>query len=103
MSPSNAEIVRRSVEAYNRGDLDGFVEGWAPDAEVDWSNSGGFEAGVYRGDDEVRAFTRRFLEAFDEVRIEIDDPIEIEDDLLVVENTTYFRGRDGVEVQARSA
>lgn len=35
MSPSNAEIVRRSVEAYNRGDLDGFVEGWAPDAEVD--------------------------------------------------------------------
>lgn len=51
----------------------------------------------------MRAFTRRFLEAFDEVRIEIDDPIEIEDDLLVVENTTYFRGRDGVEVQARSA
>ena len=90
MSPSNAEIVRRSTDAYNRGDLDGFMEGWAPDAELDWSNSGGFEAGVYRGHDEVRALTRRFLEAFDEVRIELDDPIEIEDDLLVVENTTYL-------------
>jgi ketosteroid isomerase-like protein len=103
MSQENVEIVRRSTEAYNRRDLDGIVENWAPDAVLDWSNSRGFEAGVYRGHGEIRAFAQRFLAAFDEVRLEIDDPVEVEDDLLVVENAAYLRGRDGVEVQARSA
>jgi ketosteroid isomerase-like protein len=103
MSGENVEIVRRSTDAYNRGDLDGIVENWAPDAVLDWSNSRGFDAGVYRGHDEIRAFVQRFLAAFEEVRIEIDDPMEIEDGRLVVENVTYLRGRDGIEVQARSA
>jgi ketosteroid isomerase-like protein len=103
MSQENLEIVRRSTDAYNRGDLDGIVEHWAPDAVLDWSNSRGLEAGVYRGDDEIRAFTKRFLAAWDDVRLELDEPIEVEDDLLVVENVTYLRGRDGIETQARSA
>jgi ketosteroid isomerase-like protein len=103
MSRENVEIVRRSTDALNRRDLDGLVENWAPDAVVDWSNSRGPEAGVYRGHDEVRAFAKRFLAAWDEVRLEIDDPIEVEDDLLVVENVTYLRGRDSIETQARSA
>src|SRR6476469_5316005 len=38
-----------------------------------------------------------------EVRLEIEDPVEVEEDLLMVENVTYLRGRDGIEVQARSA
>jgi ketosteroid isomerase-like protein len=103
MSRENVEIVRRATDALNRRDLDGLVENWAPDAVVDWSNSRGPEAGVYRGHDEVRAFAKRFLAAWDEVRLEIDDPIEVEDDLLVVENVTYLRGRDSIETQARSA
>jgi ketosteroid isomerase-like protein len=103
MSKENAEIVRRSTDAYNRGDLDGIVEHWAPDAVLDWSNSRGVEAGVYRGHGEIRAFAQRFLTAWDEVRLEIDDPVEVEDDLLLAENVTYLRGRDGIEVQARSA
>jgi ketosteroid isomerase-like protein len=40
---------------------------------------------------------------WDEVRIEIADPVEIEEDLLITENVTYLRGRDGIELQARSA
>jgi ketosteroid isomerase-like protein len=47
---------------------------------------------------------QRFFEAWDEVRIEfVDDPAEIEDDLLIAENVTYMRGRDGIAVEARSA
>ena len=103
MSQENVEIVRRSTDALNRRDLDGLVQHWGPDAVVDWSNSRGPEAGVYRGHDEIRAFAKRFLAAWDEVRVEIDDPIEVEDDLLVVENVTYLRGRDSIETQARSA
>jgi ketosteroid isomerase-like protein len=103
MSLQNLEIVRRSTDAYNRGDLDGIVENWAPDAVLDWSNSRGLEAGVYRGHDQIRAFTRRFLAAWEEVRLEIDDPIEVGGDALVLENVTHLRGRDGIEIQARSA
>jgi ketosteroid isomerase-like protein len=84
-------------------DLDGILENWAPDAVLDWSNSRGFDAGVYRGRGEIRAHWQRLLAAFDEVRLEIDDPVEIEDGLLIMENVAYLQGRDGIEVQARAA
>jgi ketosteroid isomerase-like protein len=104
MSQDNMEVVRRNVEAYNRRDLDVILENWTPDALLDWSNSRGVEAGVYRGRGEIRAFWQRFLATWDEVRIEIvDGPVEIQDGVVVVENVTYLRGRDGIEVQARSA
>ena len=103
MSQENVEIVRRGTDAYNRGDLDGVLEDWAPDAVLDWCNSRGFDAGVYQGHGEIRAFWQRFLETFDEVRFELDDPVEVDDGLLIVENVAYLRGRDGIEVQARSA
>lgn len=103
MSEENVEIVRRGFAAFNRRDLEGVLESWAPDAVCDWSNSHGFDAGVYRGRDEIRAFWRGFLNVFEEVRIEIDGPMEIEDGLLLAENVAFFRGRDGIETQARSA
>jgi ketosteroid isomerase-like protein len=104
MSEENVEVVRRNTAAFSRGDFDGFMEDWAPDAVVDWSNSRGPDAGVYRGHGEVRAFAQRFSEAFEEIRIElVDDPVEVKDGLVLAENVTYLRGRDGIEVQARSA
>ena len=104
MSQENVELVRRGFDAYNRRDLAGLLENWAPDAVVDWSRSRGFDAGVFRGHDAIRAHWQRLLKSFDEVRIEVVDPIEeVEDGLLVVENLGYLRGRDGIEVQTRSA
>jgi len=44
MSQENVEVVRRAIDAYNRGDAEGFLEEWASDAVVDWSNSRGFDA-----------------------------------------------------------
>ena len=104
MSQENVEIVRRSTEAYNRRDLDAMLENWAEDGVLDWSNARSFDARVYRGHDEIRAFTEEFFASWDEVRIEIVyGPLEVEDGLLIAENVTYMRGRDGIEVQARSA
>jgi ketosteroid isomerase-like protein len=103
MSQENVEIVRRSTDAYNRRDLDGFMEHWEPDAVVDWSRSHGFEAGVYRGSEEVREFVKRFLDAFEEIRFELVDPVEVRDGLVLAENVACMRGRDGVQVEARSA
>jgi ketosteroid isomerase-like protein len=104
MSQENVEIVRRSTDAYNRRDVDGMLALWAQDAVLDWSNARSFEAGVYRGHGEIRAFMEEFFASWDEVRIElVYGPAEVEDGLVIAENVTYMRGRDGIEVQARSA
>jgi len=103
MSQENVELVRRSAEAFSRGDFEGFLESWAPDAVVDWTNSRGLEARVYRGHADIQAFAERFREAFEGFRVELLDLVEVADGVLVAENITYLRGRDGVEVQARSA
>jgi len=103
MSGENIEVVRRSTDAYNRRDLDGLLETWAPEAVLDWSRSRGPEAGVYRGHDQIRAFVHDFLGAWEDARIELDDPVEVGGDVVVVENVTHLRGRDGIETQARSA
>jgi ketosteroid isomerase-like protein len=103
MSQENVEIVRAGFDAYNRRDLDAILEYWAPDGVLDWSNSRGVGAGIYRGHDEIRAVAEGFLATWDEVRIEIVDAVEIRDGLVIAENVTHFRGRDGIETQARSA
>jgi ketosteroid isomerase-like protein len=59
--------------------------------------------GRLSGHGEIRAFWQRFQAAFEEIRLELVDVLEVEDDLLIVENVAYMRGRDGIEVQARSA
>jgi ketosteroid isomerase-like protein len=103
VSEENIEVVRRAFDAYNGGDIEGALETWAPDAVWDWSNSRGFDAGVFRGRDEIRAFWRERLAAFEKIRFEIVDLLEVEDGLVIVENIGYVRGRDGIEAEARSA
>jgi ketosteroid isomerase-like protein len=103
MSQANVEKVRRGFAEYNRGDVEGALQEWAPDAVWDWSNGHGFDAGVYRGRDEIRAFWQERSAAWEENRFEIVDLVEVEDDRVIVENVAYSRGRDGIEVEARSA
>ena len=104
MSQENVELVRQATEAFSRGDIEGFLQSWAPDAVVDWSNSRGLEARVYRGHAEVRAFAEQFREAFEGFRVELLDLVEVEEGVLVAENIAYLHGRGGgVPVQARSA
>jgi ketosteroid isomerase-like protein len=95
-------VVRRSVAAYNRSDLEVLSELNHADVELDWSASRGLEAGVYRGREEVVRFHRSFLDTFQEVRIEPDSFIEAGDS-VVVPNSAHVRGRDGIEAVARSA
>jgi ketosteroid isomerase-like protein len=103
MSQENVEKVRRGFAEYNRGDVEGALQEWAPDTVWDWSNGHGFDAGVYRGRDEIRAFWQQRSAAWEEDRLEIVDLVEVGDDRVIVENVAYLRGRDGIEVEARSA
>lgn len=103
MSEENLETVRRAFAESNRGGIDQGLEDWAPDAVWDWSNGRGFDAGVYRGLDEIRAFLEERRAAFEEFRFELVELVEAEPDRVIADNIAYLRGRDGIEVEARSA
>ncbi len=73
MSRKDTETCRRAVEAYNRGDVEAFVDQFDP--AVEWHPLNqlmfGGEAEGYRGHEGVRRFMREVEEAFVEVRIEV--------------------------------
>ena len=96
------EVVRRSFEAWNQRDLTSW---WAlvhPDVEVDWSRSRAPFRGVYRGHDRIEAFWDVFWSTFEDVQIETHGFTEVGSE-VVVPNTAHMRGRDGIELMARSA
>jgi len=101
MSRENVEIVQATYDAYNRGDLDAALKDAAPESELDWTRAVGPQRGVYRLA-QIRAFLVDFLEAFESTRVEPDEFIEAGDQ-VVVPQTGYLRGRDGIEVTARVA
>jgi ketosteroid isomerase-like protein len=102
MSEQNIEVVRSAIEAFNLGDLEAAMRYADSEVEVDWSRSGGVEAGVYRGQRATRAFWNTFLEAFDRVLVETERFIDC-GDRVVAPNQTRFWGRDGIVVVARGA
>ena len=101
MSQENVEVVRQALDAYTRRDVEALRALAGPDVELDWSASRGWLAGVYSGIDETLRFYEGYFEAFEEIVIEPDRFIEAGDS-VVVPNIARQRGRDGVEVSARS-
>ena len=102
MSRENVEIVRKAIEASNRRDVPMARALWHAEAEVDWSRSRGPLKGVYRGREEVETFQDEFWSMFETVELEAHGFMQAGSD-VVVPNTAHLRGRDGMEVIARSA
>jgi ketosteroid isomerase-like protein len=98
MSQENVEIVRRSYEAWNHGDVDAGSEDFAPDFELDMSRAIGTDRGIYSLN-QARRLQEEFLEALEIVQIgaEYIDAGEH----VVITWSNRLRGRDGIEVQAR--
>jgi ketosteroid isomerase-like protein len=102
MSRENVEIVRKAIDASNRRDVLMARALWHTEAEVDWSRSRGPLKGVYRGREEVETFQDEFWSMFEKVELEAHGFMQAGSD-VVVPNTAHLRGRDGMEVSARSA
>jgi len=100
MSQENVEIVRETIRAFNRRDLDAAFRNVDAEVELDWSRSVGTEAGIYNGYAATRAFWAGWLEMFD-FDFKVDEFIE-RGEHVVMPNLTRLRGRDGVEVEAHS-
>jgi ketosteroid isomerase-like protein len=101
MSQENVEIVRAANDAFNRRDLTATLAFWSSDGEMDWSRANGPFRGVYRGHHELEAFRNEFWSTFEVVEVELSDFRET-GPYVVASNTAHMRGRDGVEVTARS-
>jgi ketosteroid isomerase-like protein len=101
MSQENVDVVRASVAAFNRGDLDAAFKDAAPNFE--WDNSRSMNAdtrGVFTLDGILEVF-KRALELWESASIEIDEVIPV-GDYVVLPHAVHFRGRDGIEAQART-
>ena len=101
MAGENVEIVRRSTEAYSRGALD---EPWRagrtmPSGLVQLSRARSCRDSRA---DEIRAYMERFLETFEEVRIDLEDILEVDEGVVIAENLAHTRGRDGIETTAEA-
>jgi ketosteroid isomerase-like protein len=101
MSEENVEILRRHNEAWNRRDLTTLLALWRSDAEIDWSRSRGPLKGVYRGHEGLKTFWNEFWSTFEVVDVEFHGFTQAGSN-VVVPNTAHMRGREGVEVIARS-
>jgi ketosteroid isomerase-like protein len=93
------DVVRAALDAFNRGDFDAMLRYAAPDFELDWSRAVGPQRGVYKLD-QARSFFDDFGDTFESIRVEPNEFIEV-DDGVIVPQTGYTRGRDGIETTAR--
>ena len=101
MSEENVEIVQRGIEAWNRRDLKLWLALFSSDAEIDWSRSRAPHKGVYRGHGELEAFWDVFWSTFEDVQLETYGLAEAGSE-VIYSNTSHSRGREGIEVIARS-
>jgi ketosteroid isomerase-like protein len=102
VSEENVQMVRAGIDAFNRGDRDAAFEQLAPDFELDMSRAiSPDQRGVY-GPDQLRQFWDETVEPFESFRFEAEEFIEAGDQ-VIVPTTVIARGRDGIEVTARSA
>jgi ketosteroid isomerase-like protein len=97
---ASVELVRGIVEALNRGDVDAMLARMDPDFE--WTP---LEASpvsrVYRGHEQVRRYVEDWLSTFDDLRLDLEEPTEIADRVVLMVRG-HGRGRaSGLELNNR--
>jgi ketosteroid isomerase-like protein len=92
MSQENEEVVRRSIDAFNRGGVDTWLRFLSPDVVWESLPLVGFRD-VYRGRAEAREWSEQLTEVFEEAHLEIQQITPLNDDAVLVELTPIGRGR----------
>jgi ketosteroid isomerase-like protein len=101
MSQENVELVRRMIEAAQRGDWQAALSGYDPGVVLDQTRMP--DGGIYHGHDGVREFYRRWFGSWDEFHIEHKRLVDAGDQVVDV-NEVSGRGKgSGVPVRMRTA
>jgi ketosteroid isomerase-like protein len=97
---ADVELVRRIVDALNRADLDEMLAQMHPDFE--WRPlEASPVARLCRGHEQVREYVEDWLGTFESLRLELEDPAEVGDRVVVMVNGRG-RGRgSGLELDTR--
>jgi ketosteroid isomerase-like protein len=101
--PELLALVRRGFECWNTGELDLMQDMYAADAEVDFSAAFP-DTAVIRGEQDMRRFWDQTWNAWDGVRMDPLDVIQVDAERFVVPVRLWGKGRSsGIEVDQRFA
>jgi uncharacterized protein len=102
VSETDAQTLRRSYEALNRGDAKAALE--ALDVDAVWRESAELPGGTeLRGREDVLSFLEDFLAQWREFRQEIEDTVVAGDRVAVLIHLTAVGRASGIEVDTRYA
>jgi uncharacterized protein len=98
----NVERLRRGYAAWNRRDWEELFS--MIDPEMEWMPMDGtLLGGPFRGHAEVRGFLETIMDAWDEFRIEPEDFIERDDQVLALVRVRTRARASGIELDERWA
>jgi ketosteroid isomerase-like protein len=100
---ANLELVRRSIDAFDRGDLEAVLAGFAPEFEFDPSGRFMDTQRVYRGRSGFEEFWATFRAAWKDVRISVDRMEDLGDQVLTLGTIRGTGVESGVEVHGEAA
>jgi ketosteroid isomerase-like protein len=101
MAQEGLVLAQRSLDAYNRWDVEPVLEHL--DAQVEWRPAVpmllGGQATVYRGHDGVRAMFREIRDSFGEIRIEFDEIRDLGDRVIGIGRMRTRGTASGIETE----
>ena len=100
MSARNVEAVRRSWEAFARGDLEGFLADTAEDVEFE-EDPAFPEAGIFRGREEILRYLASFQEGMADLQFEIEELRDLGDRVAALLHETARGTSSGADVEQR--
>src|SRR2546423_1763204 len=96
-----AVLVARYIEAWNGDDVEARLAFTDPEVTIDWLESNAPWARIHTGHDGARKLFDEIRDSFDVVLTEPHEYVVVGRQ-VAVRNTAYLRGREGIEVVARS-
>jgi ketosteroid isomerase-like protein len=102
MSRENVEAFERAIEAYNRRDIDAFLEPIDPEVELPGALQALLEseAKAYRGYEGVRQWVRDIDEALANIRLELPEIHDLGDRLVAIGRLSARGQASGAETES---
>jgi uncharacterized protein len=104
MSQQNIQTVRDAAAAFNRGDVDTWLEYFADDIDYRAVEGALDDRGPMHGKDAVRAYVQDWLDMFDDFKVEPAELIDAGEDQVIAVGRISGRAKlSGVETDLTSA